>query len=229
MMSAQRYATRRILNLRNLKLDNSQLSAIYSPADNASALLVLAHGAGAGFEHAHMNALSKALNNAGISTLRFNFPFTEEGRRRVDKTDVCIDSIDHAVATAKRLCTKSKLFIGGHSFGGRMSTHYAAEHRDVATGIILFSFPLHPSKKPAITRAAHLPAIKQPMLFLSGERDTLADAELLQSVTGPLANAQLHWLETADHSYRILKRTRKSAEDVYAEAARVASAWIEQC
>lgn len=214
--------------MQTLKLDNTQLSAIYSPAGNASALLVLAHGAGAGFDHAHMNALSKALNNVGISTLRFNFPFTEEGRRRVDKPEVCIESIGRAVATAKRLCPKAKLFIGGHSFGGRMSTHYAAEQPNAATGIILFSFPLHPSKKPAITRAAHLAAIKEPMLFLSGERDTLAEAALLKSVTDPIANAKLHWLETADHSYKILKRTRKSVEDVYAEAARVASAWIEK-
>ena len=214
--------------MQTLKLDNTALSAIYSPAGNASALLVLAHGAGANFEHDHMSALSSALNNVGISTLRFNFPFMEEGKRRVDNPDVCIDTIARAVATANRLCPKLRLFIGGHSFGGRMSTHYAVEQPTSAVGIILFSFPLHPSKKPAIKRAAHLGAINEPMLFLSGDRDTLAEAALLRSVTDPLANARLHWLETADHSYKILKRTRKSAENVYAEAARVASAWIEE-
>tara|TARA_B110000977_G_C11032709_1_gene475872 strand:- start:943 stop:1590 length:648 start_codon:yes stop_codon:yes gene_type:complete len=214
--------------LQTLKLDDTTLPAIYSPAGHASALLVLAHGAGAGFEHDHMSALSLALNNMGISTLRFNFPFMQEGRRRVDNADVCIATIARAVATATRLCPKVKLFVGGHSFGGRMSTHYAVEHPSTAAGIILFSFPLHPSKKPATKRAAHLSAINEPMLFLSGDRDTLAEAALLQSVTAPLANARLHWLETADHSYKILKRTRKSAEHVYAEAARVASAWIEE-
>ena len=214
--------------MQTLKLDHTALSAIYSPAGNASALLVLAHGAGANFEHDHMSALSSALNNVGISTLRFNFPFMEEGKRRVDNPDVCINTIACAVATANRLCPKVRLFIGGHSFGGRMSTHYAVEQPSSAVGIILFSFPLHPSKKPAIKRAAHLGAINEPMLFLSGDRDTLAEAKLLQSVTGPLGNARLHWLETADHSYKILKRTRKSAENVYAEAARVASAWIEE-
>ena len=214
--------------MQTLKLDHTALSAIYSPAGNGSALLVLAHGAGANFEHDHMSALSSALNNVGISTLRFNFPFMEEGKRRVDNPDVCINTIACAVATANRLCPKVRLFIGGHSFGGRMSTHYAVEQPTSAVGIILFSFPLHPSKKPAIKRAAHLGAINEPMLFLSGDRDTLAEAKLLQSVTGPLGNARLHWLETADHSYKILKRTRKSAENVYAEAARVASAWIEE-
>ena len=109
-----------------------------------------------------------------------------------------------------------------------MSTHFALEQPSTVEGLILFSFPLHPNKKPAIKRAAHLGYISEPMLFLSGDRDTLADTALLRSVTAPLANAQLHWLETADHSYNILKRTRKSAENVYAEAARVASAWIEE-
>ena len=66
------------------------------------------------------------------------------------------------------------------------------------------------------------------MLFLSGDRDTLAEAALLRSVTEPLANVRLHWLETADHSYKVLKRTRKSEENVYAEAARIALAWIEE-
>ena len=115
--------------MQTLKLDNTTLSAIYSPVGNASSLLVLAHGAGANFEHDHMSALSLALNNVGISTLRFNFPFMEEGKRRVDNPDVCIDTIARAVATANRLCPKVKLFIGGHSFGGRMSTHFAVERR----------------------------------------------------------------------------------------------------
>ena len=214
--------------MQTLKLDGTTLQAIYSSVDNAKALLVLAHGAGANFQHDHMEALSAALNNVEISTLRFNFPFMQEGRRRVDNTDVCIATIARAVATANRLCPRAQLLIGGHSFGGRMSTHYAVEQPSTAAGIILFSFPLHPSKKPAIKRAAHLDAINEPMLFLSGDRDTLADAALLASVTGPLANAQLHWLETADHSYKILKRTRQSAENVYAEVARIASAWIEE-
>ena len=208
-------------------LDDTHLSACFAPAGNAKSLLILAHGAGAGFDHAHMNALSNALNEASISTLRFNFPFIELGRRRVDSLEVCMQTIASAVATAKRLCPELKILSGGHSFGGRMSTHYAAMHPGTTSGIILFSFPLHASKKPHITRASHLCAVREPMLFISGDRDTLADPALLKSVTKPLVNAQLHWLETADHSYRILKRTRKSELNVYTEAADAASAWID--
>ena len=215
-----------VLNLQRLKLDDTDLSAIYSPVGDSKSLLILSHGAGAGLEHTHMNALSDALNNVSLDTLRFNFPFMESGKRRVDSIEVCIDSIFHAVATAKRLCPESKVFVGGHSFGGRMSTHYAVEHPNTARGIILFSFPLHPSKKPAITRAYHLNKITSPMLFLSGDRDSSADPDLLQSVTNPLANAKLYWLETADHSYRTLKRSRKSSENVYTEAAKKVSSWI---
>ena len=212
--------------MQRLKLDDTNLSAIYSPAGDSKSLVILGHGAGAGLGHTHMKALSDALNNVAVSTLRFNFPFMEAGRRRVDSINVCIESIFHAVATVRRLCPESKIFVGGHSFGGRMSTHYAVEYPKTADGIILFSFPLHSSKKPAITRASHLNKITTPIFFLSGDRDNLADPDLLRSVTDPIANAKLHWLETADHSYQTLKRSRQSSENVYIEAARMVSYWI---
>jgi predicted alpha/beta-hydrolase family hydrolase len=80
--------------------------------------------------------------------------------------------------------------------------------------------------KPAVTRAAHLAAVRKPMLFLSGTRDDLADAALLSGVVANLANAELHWLDSADHGYRVLKRARTSTEDVFDEMARVARAFV---
>ena len=110
-----------------------------------------------------------------------------------------------------------------------MASHYIAERTDVpCSGLILFSFPLHVAKKPATKRAAHLHGIKVPMLYVSGDRDTLADKPLLEQVIHDLPLARVHWLETADHSFRILKRTRQSSEDVYAEVARIVSAWIAE-
>lgn len=107
-----------------------------------------------------------------------------------------------------------------------MATHYIAEHEHNVRGLILFSFPLHVSKKPDIKRAAHLNEVIVPLLFISGDRDTLAKSELLDKVVAGLHHATLHWLDTADHSFKILKRTRQSTEDVYAEAARVAVSWM---
>ena len=81
------------LNLQRLKLDDTDLSAIYSPIGDSKSLVILGHGAGAGLEHTHMAALSDALNNVSVGTLRFNFPFMELGKRRVDSIEVCIESI----------------------------------------------------------------------------------------------------------------------------------------
>ncbi|MBO6555740.1 MAG: alpha/beta fold hydrolase [Pseudomonadales bacterium] len=194
---------------------------------NADSLLILAHGAGAPCSHPHMNAIAGALADVGIGTLRFNFPFMDEGRRRVDKIEVCLDAFDEILKHARENTSAASLFIGGHSFGGRMSTHYMAERNapDIQ-GLMLFSFPLHVAKKPDTKRALHLPDIERPLLFLSGTRDALAEPDLLEPTVGKLSNAKLHWLETADHSFKILKRTRTSTENVYAEAARVSNEWI---
>ena len=108
-----------------------------------------------------------------------------------------------------------------------MSSHYAASNPDAdIAGLVFFSFPLHLAKKPAIKRAAHLPDITQPMLFVSGDRDALAERQLLEEVSDGLPLATLHWLYTADHSYKILKRTRVDMIDVYEEAATEVAAWV---
>ena len=123
-----------------------------------------------------------------------------------------------------------KLLAGGHSFGGRMTTTAASEQPlENVVGLMLFSFPLHMPGRPDIKRAEHLSSVSVPMLFLSGTRDTLAQLDLLEPVIAKLGKkATLHLLETADHSYKILKKTRTSTEDVFAEIARVAKEWASQ-
>ena len=214
-----------------LKLEKTNLSALFHAAKDDAPLFVFAHGAGAPMDHAHMNALANTLSNNNIGSLRFNFPFMEQGKRRVDAQQVCLESIESAIKTARKLCPDRTLYLAGHSFGGRMASHLAAQPAlqisgDVS-GLVYFSFPLHVSKKPAISRAAHLPDIRAPMLFVSGDRDTLADKPLLENVVDPLSHGTLHWLETADHSFKILKRTRQSTENVYAETGRVVSSWLD--
>src|SRR5690606_2023647 len=95
-------------------------------------------------------------------------------------------------------------------------------------GLVFCSFPLHAAGKPSTDRAAHLASVARPMLFLSGTRDALADRALLEGVVGGLANAELHWLETADHGYRVQKRARASSEDVFDEMARVAADFMRR-
>ena len=108
-----------------------------------------------------------------------------------------------------------------------MASHAVLDRELTPAGLIFCAFPLHGSGRPAITRAAHLADIDLPMLFLSGTRDPLAQPDLLAKVVAGLAHAKLHWLDTADHGYRVLKRSRQSKEDVFDEMARVARAFID--
>ena len=193
---------------------------------NAVAALVLAHGAGAGMRHAHMQAIADAFERQRIATLRFDFPFITEGRRRVDSPAVATACIAEMFAAARKR-TDRPIWLGGHSFGGRMASHAILDRQLPAAGLVFCSFPLHMPGRPDNKRAAHLAAIRKPMLFLSGTRDALAERAWLEPLVQSLPSARLHWLETADHGYRVLKRTRTSSESVFDEMARVARAFIE--
>lgn len=193
--------------------------------DDAVAAVVLAHGAGAGMTHASMQAIATAFESRGLATLRFDFPYMAEGRNRVDPPAVATAAIAAAFDAAQRR-TQLPIWLGGHSFGGRMASHAVADRRVPAAGLIFCSFPLHLPGKPDTKRAQHLAAIEQPMLFLSGTRDDLAKPELLEPLVASLPNATLHWLETADHGYRVLKRQRARADSVFDEMAEVAHAFV---
>jgi predicted alpha/beta-hydrolase family hydrolase len=195
------------------------------PTD-AVAALVLAHGAGAGMRHKSMQAIADAFERRGIATLRFDFPYMIAGRNRVDSPEVATQAIAEAYAAAAERTTLP-IWIGGHSFGGRMATHAAVDRAVPATGLILCSFPLHMPGKPDTKRAKHLKSIRQPLLFLSGTRDDLAEPKLLEPLIKSLPNAQLHWLDTADHGYRVLKRSRTRTDSVFDEMAEVARAFVD--
>ena len=206
--------------------DKGEVSAIYLEVPEPKALFVLAHGAGANMQHEHMTRLALSLAGQQISSLRFNFPFMQDGGGRTDSKPVCLETISNAISLAMQQ-QDGRIVLSGHSFGGRMGSHLAAEKNCRLEGLVYFSFPLHPSRKPSTRRAEHLPGINLPQLFVSGTRDSLADLNLLKSLVDHLPRASLYLLETADHSFKILKRTRVSTEDVYDEAARAACGWLE--
>ncbi len=195
------------------------------PTD-AVAALVLAHGAGAGMRHASMQAIADAFERRGIATLRFDFPFMAAGRNRVDSPPVATQAIAEAYAAAAKR-TDRPIWLGGHSFGGRMATHAVVDRKLPAAGLILCSFPLHMPGKPDTKRAQHLSAIRQPILFLSGTRDDLAERELLEPLVRSLPCATLHWLDTADYGYRVLKRSRARTDSVFDEMAEAARAFVD--
>ncbi len=203
-----------------------ELSATLNTPENPTHALLLAHGAGADHRHAHMTALAEAFQAQNIATLRFNFPFKQAGRNRVDSKLVSTTCIIDAATYLQKLLPLP-LLIGGHSFGGRMATHAVAEQKLQCSAMILCSFPLHSAGKPSTDRAAHLSEVTTPMLFLNGTRDTMADQSLLNQEVDKLNSThKVHWLDTGDHSYKILKRTRTLSIDIYTEAAQTAREFL---
>ena len=200
---------------------------IWQCPDSAVAALVFGHGAGAGMTHRNMQATADAFAVRGIATLRFNFPFIDAGRKHVDSKAVATARIAEACAAAEER-TRLPLWLGGHSFGGRMASHAVLDETIAPCGLVFCAFPLHAPGKPSAARAEHLARIRCPMLFLSGTRDKLAERDLLEPLVAGLADATLHFLATADHGYRVLKRERASGESVFDEMARVARAFIDR-
>ena len=211
----------------SIKVDDERtVSGLLQASASDDVLIVFGHGAGADMRHASMQSIADAFGAAGIATLRYNFPFKENGKSRVDAQTVSTATVAAAHGLAATM-TDKPLLLGGHSFGGRMSTHAVVDHGLQVAGMIFGSFPLHTPKKPAIARAEHLDQIDAPMLFLSGSRDGMATPDLMTEVTERLG-ATLHWLDTADHGYKVLKRSRQRSDDVFTEMATTARAWIDQ-
>ena len=208
--------------------DKGTVSAILMRPDDATHLLVLGHGASTSMRHLTMQTIAERLAEVGIATFRYNFPYSEHGKAR-NSTATCVETIRNAVRAAHKAAPDLTLFAGGHSFGGRMTTTAQSEEPlENVAGLVLFSFPLHLPGRPDTKRAEHLANIKIPMLFLSGTRDELATLELLEPVVKNLGkHATLHLLDTSNHSYKILKKTRSSDEDVFVEMAFAVQSWAD--
>lgn len=204
--------------------EKGEVSALLIRPDDATRLLVLGHGASTNMRHATLRSIAERLAEVGFATFRYNFPYSEHGKGR-DGQAVCTQTIRSAIEAAKNAAPDLPILAGGHSFSGRMTSTAASESPlEGVAGLVFFSFPLHLAGKPDTKRADHLAAVSVPMLFLSGTRDELAGMSLLKPVVEKLG-ATLHELDTADHGYKILKKTRTSNEDVFVEMARVVRDW----
>jgi predicted alpha/beta-hydrolase family hydrolase len=206
--------------------EKGEVSSLLVRPGDASILLVLGHGASTNMRHTTLQTIADRMADAGVASFRYNFPYMEFGTGR-DSQDVCTATVRSAVAAAHKAAPDLPLLAGGHSFGGRMTSTAASESPlDGVRGLVFFSFPLHQPGKPDTKRADHLSAVTVPMLFLSGTRDEMADPDLLRTVSKKLGKrATHHPLDTADHGFRILKRSRKSDEDVFVEMARIVREW----
>jgi predicted alpha/beta-hydrolase family hydrolase len=206
------------------------VSGILELPRDASALLVFAHGAGAGMRHTFMETMANLLGSAGIGTLRYQFPYTEGGRKQPDRPPVLEATVLAAVKAAAEAAPGLPLFAGGKSMGGRMTSGaQATQPLPGVKGLVFFGFPLHPPGNPGIARAEHLNRITIPLLFLQGTRDTLADLTLIRQVTDRLGSgATLEIIEGGDHSFHVPRRSGRSDADVLAALAETVRDWMSQ-
>jgi len=207
---------------------HATVSGLWLAPKNARACLVLAHGAGAGMAHPSMAAIAEGLEERGVATLRFQFPYMERGSKRVDSPRVAHAAVRAAVSEARRCAGTLPLFAGGKSFGGRMTSQTQAEAplEDVR-GLVFFGFPLHPAGAPSVERAAHLKDVGIAMLFLQGSNDALADVSLMRPAVAALGRrATLRLFADADHSFHVPKRSGRTNAAVMGEVLDVAAEWM---
>jgi predicted alpha/beta-hydrolase family hydrolase len=206
------------------------VSAVYEPpsAGTEKALFVCAHGAGGSIADRGTLASANAMRRHGMGVVRFNFLYKERKSSRPDAMPKLMETFAAVVARARDELHPKKLIIGGRSMGGRAASMLAADGF-AADGLLLLAYPLHPPGQPEKLRDAHLAKISMPVLAFSGTRDPFCTRALmeraLESVKAPW---DMHWVETAEHSFHVLKSSGRSDADVMDDIGRISGAWVDR-
>jgi predicted alpha/beta-hydrolase family hydrolase len=214
--------------------DKGPVSGAYARPIGARSTIVVAHGAGAGLDHPFMVGFTRGMNDEGVATLRFNFPYMEgEKKRAPDRPPVAIAAWNAAFACARSRSAgdDEPIWTSGKSFGGRMaSMAVAADEPDAmpAAGLVFLGYPLHPPGKPDRVRDEHLYEIGVPMLFLQGTRDPFATPEVLRLVIEKLgANATLKPIEGGGHSFEV-RGAKRDPREVAASLAPIVAVFMRE-
>jgi predicted alpha/beta-hydrolase family hydrolase len=212
-----------------VSVDGDETSALFEPATNGETrfVFVCGHGAGGHMRERGIERLAALLRGCGIGVVRFNFLYCEHGSRRPDpmpRLKACMRAvIEHARAALQ----PGVFLIGGRSMGGRTGSMLVAEGL-ACDALLLLAYPLHPAGQPEKLRDAHLPDIRVPVLCFNGTRDTLCRQDLMERVISPLADWKMHWLEGADHSFRVLKSSGRTDAEVLTEIGDASARWISR-
>ena len=209
--------------------DAQRVSGLLQAPPEARACFVLAHGAGAGMAHPFLAAIANGLAERSIATLRYQFPYMEEGSKRPDAPQLCHATVRSAVLEASRLVPELALLAGGKSFGGRMTSQaQAASPLPGVRGLVFLGFPLHPAGRPSDERGKHLFDVQIPMLFLQGTRDNLANLQHLEALCERLGSrAKLKLFQDADHSFHVPARTGRKDFEVRVELLDAFADWVQ--
>jgi predicted alpha/beta-hydrolase family hydrolase len=208
--------------------DAHSVSGLLLAPARARACYIFAHGAGAGMSHPFMNFVAEELAEREIATLRYQFPYMEQGGKRPDPPKLAQATVRAAALEAARLVPALALVAGGKSFGGRMTSQaQAAAPLPGVRGLVFLGFPLHPAGRPSDARAEHLLGVQIPMLFLQGTRDVMAELDLLEPLMERLGErASLELIRDADHSFHVPARSGRKDAQVRGEMLDTLAAWI---
>ncbi len=194
---------------------------LHRPAAPCGNALVLAHGAGSNCEAPLLVALAGVFVDAGFTVLRCDLPYRQKrAHGPPSRGDAAKDreGLRNAVNALRRIEPKdssARIFLGGHSYGGRQATMLAAEDPGVASGLLLLSYPLHPPRQPSQQRTAHFPSLRTPALFVQGTRDPFGSVEEMRlALQLILARTSLLALDGAGHDLLSGRRTRRGADIV---------------
>jgi uncharacterized protein len=204
-----------------------QTTAAWDPADeDGGPVFVCAHGAGGQMGDRSVLALSAALRPRGIGVVRFNFLYRAQGSGRPDPMPRLLACYQAVVDRVRQELRPGRLILGGRSMGGRAASVLVAEGGS-CEGLLLLAYPLHPPGQPGKLRDGHLAAIRPPVLCLNGTRDAFCRQDLMERVIQRLGpNWRMHWLEAADHSFHVLKRSGRTDQEVLTEVATETGQWL---
>jgi predicted alpha/beta-hydrolase family hydrolase len=175
---------------------------LHEPSSPTGDGLAITHGAGSNCDAPLLKAIAEAFCGAGLFAFRFDLPYRQQrphGPPFPAQAARDREGIEQAVAAVREVAA-GRLFLAGHSYGGRQSTMAAAENRALADALLLLSYPLHPPRKPDQLRTAHFPKLETPALFVHGTRDAFGSIQELQSALKLIpARTELVAIEGAPH------------------------------
>ncbi len=188
--------------------------------------IVLAHGAGAGRQHAWMTAMRDGLVGRGVSVLTFDYAYMAVGRRAPDRIDKLIDV--HECAAREMEARVPMTVLAGKSMGGRVGGHLASLERCRVSGVTYLGYPLVPIGRTEPRATDHLAMIEVPQLFISGSRDAMGPVELITEVAASVPRGEVVIIESGDHSFLPLKSTGLRLDDTIGIAVDAVGAWLER-
>lgn len=205
-----------------------ELSAWVDDAEEPAGVIALAHGAGAGHEHPFLDGVAQAWSAAGFTTVRFDFPYRQAGRRMPGPAAHAIETWAAVETYCRGLRPGIPFVAAGKSYGGRMASMAAAERRIAPEALVYLGYPLHPPGRPENARTAHLPSVSAPQLFLAGTRDPFLQPLVdLEAAVASCRVADIRWFEGGGHSFEVAGEKRPP-DEVGAATARVAVPWLAE-